>query len=97
VPITITITAYTITAHPDDPDDMHAVTVERVSGLNGYTWAVRWLGRTYSHAGQWEWEPQPSNRTRTWLAANRYQNRDDALTQAHKAVTAFAAATRSNL
>lgn len=92
--ITIDVTAYTITAHPDDPDDIHAVTVERTLGLNGYVWAIRWRGRTYNHAGQWEWEPQPSNRTRAWLAANRYQDRDEALTQARKAVTGLATVTR---
>lgn len=36
------------------------------------SWAVRSCGYCMSHTGEWEIEPQPSNRTAEWLATHRW-------------------------
>ncbi len=42
-------------------------------------WAIRDGGECLDFAGNWNYEPLPSNRTAEWLAINRYPSAEYAL------------------
>jgi len=54
-------------------------------------WAVCRDGRCLNHAGVWEIEPAPSQRTYSWLRGHRYADCDTALQSAVLALPAVQA------
>lgn len=71
-------------------DDYHlAITVARThwgdaaaSYPDVKQWAIRRMGKQcLNHNGRWEWEPQPSSRTKAFLERTRY-DKDEALRRA---------------
>lgn len=62
----------------------------RIERMRGYidppTWAVRYEDTCLSKTGNWDVEPQPSSRTKSWLASHRFDNMKDAT---NAAVTAW--------
>jgi hypothetical protein len=55
-----------------------AVRIDLVRGLNGAKYAIRQTGACMDHDGEWEYEPQPSSRTDTWLKRFRFDNWEEA-------------------
>lgn len=71
----VRVTCYTVnlvpeSAHPLDRS-LFGIKVE-YAGLG--RWAVRWQGRCLDHAGDWDYEPQPSSREDNWLDAHRFSS-----------------------
>lgn len=54
--------------------------IEAVGQRNGPDrWAVRRRGEVLGRTGEWEWEPQNSNRDEAFLARCRFDSPDEAL------------------
>lgn len=84
VPVSTTITAYTVCAASlDNPEHWYwAVTVENAGHGR---WAVRRGPYALSVDREWDHEPQPSSRTDTWLEKHRWKDLDEALASARQA------------
>lgn len=84
------ISAYTFWPDDDPSQGFNEVTVVRTNwGFGPYPdapqWAIRSMGRTWSRSGEWEFEPQPSSRSREYLDRCRF-SLDEALDQVSTAL-----------
>lgn len=57
----------------------YEIRVVQRKGFNGVLWAVEDSGFVLRKDGAWEWEPQPSSRTGTFLSQTRYTSPEEAL------------------
>ena len=81
----------TFTVYPDGYED--AVNIDRgmwaievtLTNDREDTWAVRWLGQCLNRKGEWEYEPQPSSRTKGFFKRCRF-TQADALARAARVV-----------
>lgn len=71
-----TVSEYTVNATPPGRDqynhlwDVHVARSVQIDGTE--LWAVRWMGRCLDAAGEWDWEPTPSDRSPKWLTRHRF-------------------------
>ena len=65
------LTEVTVCALPDDDInyDLYAV---QVQWRGGETYAVMRHRQCLNAAGEWDWEPSPSNREDDWIAGHRF-------------------------
>lgn len=64
--------------HGNQPWD--EVTIEERQQMDGPAlWCVAWRGRVLNRAGQWEYEPIPSEREDDFLERCRFASADEAL------------------
>lgn len=74
--------------HEDDVEDPHPnLIIESTtsSSYEGVKWAVRFAGQCLSVKGRWEYEPQPSSRSDSFLRRFRFDDLEQAKEAAKKA------------
>lgn len=69
--IRIEATTYTVCGLPEDNVDASIWTI-RIERRGPDSWAACCLSRCLSSRGKWDYEPNPSSRTKAWLARHRF-------------------------
>jgi hypothetical protein len=93
------ITEVTVSALPAEHVNYDLYSV-KVQWRGGETYAVKRLGQVLDVDGEWDYEPNPSNRDDEWIAAHRFSY-EEAVRLATKAAVEkanhYLAAIRPNL